>query len=333
MTGTAFPPRKKRHFPLRPNFISAAIVLFWLCMMCSLVAQRILTGRREAKSTLIQPDVLALQWVDITEWNLIKKDGRTVGASFLNIAQERTASDQELGTAKFHVFQSMDVTVPVFGFSQSARMQAAVTLTPSFNVDDFSARIEVPPFAFRIEGFVEGRHLYFRLLQGGEPVLYQVLPLKNTPNLLSAIEPMMARHTDLKVGESYAVDVVDPLGFVGNQRALVKIAKSENIRFGGVETPVFRIDTTVGDSTKSRWVDIKGRTLRAELVNGLAAEAVSRHDALISYPRLDPDLEENLTVPKLDRKEFIAKATEPSPELRQRSEALGDLIGQMMRGK
>jgi hypothetical protein len=318
---------------MRPSLSSIMIVLFWLCMMCSLVVQKIVPYRREVRATLIEPEILALQWSDITEWNLIRKGDRTVGASFLNIRQNGIPAEAELGTAGFRVFQSMDVTVPVFGFSQRARIRLAVNLTPGFNLDDFSARIEMFPLSFRVEGFVQDLRLYFRVASGGENVLYQVVPLKIAPNLLEAIQPMMARHTDLKVGESYAVDVVDPFGNVKEQRAVVKTVGREKIRIAEREAEVFRIDTTLGDVTKTRWVDDKGRTLRSELFNGLVSDIASRRDVLALYPRLNPDLEESLRVPALDRAEFVKKALDPSPESVQQSQAMAKLLGQAMRGE
>ncbi|MBN1867702.1 hypothetical protein JW916_10455 [Candidatus Sumerlaeota bacterium] len=318
---------------MRPNLFSTAIVLFWLCMMCSLVVQRIVPYHRDVKSTLIEPEILALQWTDITEWQLIEKNDQPVGAAFLHIEQDFIPSEEELGTAGYWLYQAMDATLPVFGFSQRIRMYMAVNLTPSFNLDDFAARIEAPPLSFRVEGFVQDKRLCFRLAQRRKDILYRVIPLKSVPNLLAALEPMMARHSDLKRGETYTVDIVDPLGTVGTQRAVVKSTGREEIEVGGRTIPVYRIETTLGEATQTRWVDDRGRTIRSELFGGLVSELSWRGEALRLYPQINPDLQESLRVPTLDREEFLKRASEPSPESVQQSEAMVSLLGQMMRGE
>ena len=123
-------------------------------------------------------------------------------------------------------------------------------------------------------------------------------------------------------------DKVEIIELTVGDRARVVVATKETIVFHGNEQEVFRIDSTIGDVTRSRWVNEKGATLRSELFLGLVSERGIRKEILASYP----DLKEELTIPEFDEELFKKKAAENAGPSSPSPEALQQLLGPILGG-
>lgn len=313
------------------HVIAAAITLFWACMMFSLVVEHVIPERRAARSSLVEPEILAMQWLDVQEWNWIREKGVTRGAACLEIARNFEKLDDSTPEDEAYVLiQNTDVRVkaPLAGFAVPLRTRLVVGLTRRLNVAKFAAIASFPPLTLRVEGFVSDNRLYYRVTGEGSEPLYGSVALRRPLSLLPAVEPMIARHFDLKVGDSYTQEVIDPIGNLKPLRARVVVAAKEKIAWGGNEEEVFRIDSTIGDVTRSRWVSEKGATLRSELFMGLVSERAFKKDVLAAYP----GLREELTIPKFDEDLFKKKAAENAGPNAPSPEALQQLLGPMLRG-
>lgn len=288
------------------KILALAVTLFWGCMMYSLAVRHVIPEHRLSRSSLIEPEMLALQWHPIEEWNWIRGDGKTQGASRLTIIKNFDDIEQAPEHDAYVLVQNMNVRMklPMVGLETPFKTQLTVHLTPEFKVARFAAAVSLPILTMDVLGFIEGKRLYFRLLRNKAEPFHGTITLKEPLSLLSAIEPMISRQMTVRVGESYTQEVINPLGSMQPLVAKITVAAREKVEIDGKPQELFRIATTIGEVTKSRWVNKSGETLRSELFMGMIAERGSSS----AIARQFPDLEKAkpLELPNLE--DFKAKA-------------------------
>jgi hypothetical protein len=282
-------------------------------MIYTLVAWHILPERREAKYSLVAPEALALQWQDVDEWNWIRKGDATLGASRLSIEKEESANvvgegDQDIRQQSYMLRQNLDMRAPLLGFQTPVKAQMSLQLNHEFLVSKFVAVLEAASIRFESAGFVQGRRLYMRIVAGeGDPVFVHV-DLKEPLSLLAAAQPLITRHFDMTVGDSHELPIMDPLGGSVKMKATVTVAARETIEVDGVEFDTYRIESRVGDITRSRWALAtgpgRGVAVRAELLLDLLAERSTKLDVLRRYS----DLGSELPMPEFDIEDYRAKS-------------------------
>ena len=290
------------------KILAIAITLFWGCMMYSLAVKHVIPEHRLSRSSLIEPEMLALQWRNIEEWNWIRGDGKIRGASRLTIVKNQNFNDIEQAPEHdaYILVQNMNVRIklPMVGLETPFKTQLTVHLTPEFKVARFAAAVSLPILTMDVLGFIEGKRLYYRLARNKAEPLYGTITLREPLSLLSAIEPMISRQMAVRVGESYTQEVINPLGNMRPLVAKITVAAKEKVEIDGKPQELFRIDTAIGEVTKSRWVNKSGETLRSDLFMGMIAERGSAS----TIARQFPDLEKakSLELPNLE--DFKAKA-------------------------
>jgi hypothetical protein len=293
-------------------WIPAAIVLFWGIMMASLFKDRILPERVRARQALVDDEVLAMKWNDITEWSWIFRQGRRCGASGLAIVQEKHPDREWREQVTYRLDQVTTLDVAALGRQQTIVMKIAVQLRRDFQVDFFRAQAVTPLLTLECEGFAEGNRLYYRLThtvpgleQAPKTYDYGYLEVgRQSLSMIDAVKPMMARHGNLVVGETYSLDTFDPFGGMNRQKAVVRVAGTEEIQIGQTKHDCFRLETTIGDITRKTWVDGMGQTIRREILMGYIGETTTRAKVTKAYPALS----EKVTLPELDRAEFRTHA-------------------------
>ncbi len=235
-------------------WIPTAIVLFWGGMMGSLLKDRILPERIRERQSLVDDEVLASKWNDITEWSWIYRQGRRCGASGLRIVQESHPDqkwDEQVG---YRLDQATTLDVSALGQTQTVTMKIAVQLRRNFQVDCFRAQAVTALLALECEGFADGSRLYYRVrntLPGMSPAQeayeYGYLEVgRQALSMVDAVKPMMARHGNLTVGETYSIATFDPFGGMNAQKAVVRVADTEKIQIDQTTHECFRLETTVG---------------------------------------------------------------------------------------
>ncbi len=295
-------------------WIPAAIVLFWGIMMTSLLKDRILPERIRARQALVDDEVLATKWHDIAEWSWISRQGRRCGASGLEIVQEKRPNLEWRNQITYRMDQVTTLDVAAFGQQQTVVIKIAVQLRRDFQVDCFRAQAVTPLLTLECEGFAEGNRLYYRLSniargleQTAQTYDYGYLEVgKQSLSMIDAVKPMMARHGNLIVGETYSFDTFDPFGGMSMQKAVVRVAGTEEIQVGKTKHDCFRLETTVGDITRKTWVDEMGQTIRREILMGYMGETATRARVGQAYPAMT----EKITLPEIDRAEFKTQAKE-----------------------
>ena len=272
--------------------VPAGVTVFWIAMMSSLVVHEILPARIRAENALIEPEVLALQWTDIHEWGWIRRGGEDLGAMALTLTQNRADSPREKGQAGYCVVQNTEMTFPIGLLRQPLEMRLTLDLTPDFQVSQFVGAIAAPPFDLECAGFVHDDVLYYHLARPNQEPVFGAQRLRRPLSLMAAIRPMITRHFNLHVGETYTINVLDPIAPMAiasmrNGQATVTVAAEETIEVDGEKVETFRLDTTFAGITKSSWVDKRGVTLRRELFQGMVLERGSKPAILNKRPSLD----------------------------------------------
>jgi hypothetical protein len=306
------------------KIIAIAIILFWACMMYSLMVKYVIPQHRENRSSLMDPLELAIQWVDIDEWNWIRQNNKTLGASRLTIVKNFDNVEQAPAHNAYVLIQNMDVhlKLPMVGLDTPFKTKMTVHLTRDFRVSRFAGSASLPMLSMDVLGRIEETKLYYRVIRNrGEPI-YGILELKEPLSLLSAVEPMICHQSDLKVGQSFTQEVLNPLGGMKPLVAKITVAKKEDVEVNGKLQSLFRVETTIGEMTKSRWVNERGETQRADLFMGLVAERGSG----LAIKKQFPELGKEKFVPLDEIEGLVVKVREnagkagsgPSPESLER---------------
>lgn len=110
---------------------------------------------------------------------------------------------------------------------------------------------------------------------------------------------------DVKSGNTMSAPILDPLTGKHRGTLTIRIGEMEQIMINGREVDAYRVVSSLGDLETVMWVDEEGKTLRRQLIGGLAMERTSRDEAL----KVAPSLSESLEVPELDFSEFRDIAT------------------------
>lgn len=308
-------------------------------MTLSLVKDRILPERVRARTSLVDPEVLALQWSDIHEWAWIKRDGEVHGAMGLIITQNIPEDEKHIAIEEtnYTLIQNFLVTATILGIPQRIRTRVTMDLTPDFRIEKFIARARASIFQVECQGFVRDKVLYYQIrnlslhVKNNEnaPAIYGYMELDDNPlSLLEAVKPMMARYSHRLVGETYSFDAFNPFGSQTSRKVIVTVASEETLVYEGQERKVYRVDTKYDDITRSSWVDEFGRTLRREILMGYIAEQGGRANIIKAFPKLGEELE----VPEFDELDFMRKAilAGPAPELLDiNGSGIADILGNL----
>ena len=283
---------------------AAFITIFWLAMMTSLVVNNILPERRIARSSLVDPEILALQWSDLYDWSFVTHDGRQVGGMVTQVERIRPPADQENVNLGYLACQNAEANLSILGMRRNVRFKLTLRLNSEFHVADFIAMIASQGVVIECAGFVRGNELYYRITPKGATPVYRSLTLRGPISLIEAVRPMVAKHFDLAVGQEFTTDVVDPIFGIENRKITLKVVEKTKIEHEGEEVEVFRIEQKFESLVKSSWVTKRGVTIRRELLQGYMLEKSNKPMVREAWP----DLVKTLPLPALDRETFIKQA-------------------------
>ncbi|HBF34236.1 TPA: hypothetical protein DDW35_06695, partial [Candidatus Sumerlaeota bacterium] len=184
--------------------------------------------------------------------------------------------------------QNMDVALrlPLLPTVLPVELHLTAGLNREFHVCEFVVKAAVQKMTLRAEGFIQSNTLYYRTVSGENEPVYGLVRLKAPFSLLPAIEPLVVRYFDLKVGKVYSIPMADPFNGGNALEAKVRIVAKEDIELDGEEVPAYRIETQLGEAKKIRWVDTKGGTLRSEIFQNIMAEKSNYLEMHSRYPSL-----------------------------------------------
>jgi hypothetical protein len=264
------------------RILSFLIVSFWLLMMLSLVKDKILPQRQALKTTRVDLAELVQEWEDTDDWFVVSNLGRSIGA--MRLAIEET--DRPIG---FKATFNFVINLKILQKELRIFARGFVQLTNNFELDYFGVEFEAWDLEMILRGRVMGDDLMqdLRLLLEvttmqlatreraamGEAVpdanvSRYVLPLERQISFLEAARPVALRELDLQPGQSYQLDVFDPIFQMKRGDYTLTV---DGIDFLSTDDPnnpqkVTRVITQFGSAETLLWLDDDRRVVRRQLM-------------------------------------------------------------------
>jgi len=282
---------------------SAAIVLFWLVMMFSLFKDKILPQQRALKTAAVDVATLILDWQDTDDWFAVTINGKTIGGMRLTVEE----SGRPVG---YRVNLNVIVNLRVLRRELQVWVRGAIQLDSQFLLDYGTLSLQAWNVAadLRFRSMPDGRLLISVEPDEGERDRF-VVPLASAISLAEAVRPLALRRLDLTPGQSYVMDVIDPIYQMQRGELRLTVEGYDFLQLEDAPEPVNAVLITselVGIATKV-WTDRTGRILRRQLAPNreMYLDRVEGGDAWMErYPKMQPFLEERVDPVALEADEF-----------------------------
>jgi hypothetical protein len=239
------------------------------------------------------------RWEDIEEYMLIVQTNaqsgarKIVGASSTEIRKHRDAGTTSTYRAKVLLEGQVSPLLP------KAVVKVSGYLNEDVNLTAFHGEAALGPLTFVATGSIVNNMLYVKTVNANKTNLLK-RPFQNNLSLAEALRPALGNQMEIKPGNQMTAPVLDPL--TGRNRGMLRIVigEKETLGLNGQDIETYRVTSSIGDLETVMWVDAEGKTVRRQLVGGLAMERTTREEALKVAPSLDAPVE----VPQLDYAEF-----------------------------
>ncbi|MBI5153599.1 hypothetical protein HZA57_00040 [Candidatus Poribacteria bacterium] len=238
----------------------SATVLFFALMMSLLARDYLVPALRHGNATPVNTALLADQFVGTDDWMRLSLNGTEVGAM-------RTLSFPDSGgyaTAMKLVLESPFLTGSV---TTAGRLNERLELQQLVAVADFGQLRSGP---IEVAGKTEGRQLYLRL-QSPSGRRFTRIALRAPISMGAAANPLLAGN-NMTAGETYSIDVYDPLWGMQAGKLRMTLAGLEVIEVEGRKHQTRRIETTLGQVVGKTWADANGIEWRREIRFAVAGE-------------------------------------------------------------
>jgi hypothetical protein len=319
-------------------WVGLLVTTAWLAMMTLVVRHE----RERSGATLrrmgVSPEVLLVSWTDYDSWMWIEQGSRRVGLTRLLIvanpvdAPGRTSEreDRPRGTGigpveppprepGYTMMAQTRLNLPL-----SVRLYFQVGMNRAFEMQTIQATFDVLGRTWRLEGFVEGLALYYRVsapaaaFAGGEQIGMATL---TEPRLLGdTVVPIVMRSDAFEVGRRWRMPVAMPFSGGMNLVMDVEVQGRDTIQLGGMAVEAWKLSERVGAIETTAWYDEHARLLRREMGRGLRLEKAEPAAAL----GFDPAMRQMPDLPPIDRSYLKAHV---DPDLR--GKPLQDLLPQL----
>ncbi|MCX7045726.1 MAG: hypothetical protein NTX50_09625 [Candidatus Sumerlaeota bacterium] len=265
---------------------SLAIAGFWLTMMSFLLIKEIWPGRTLGQEKFIMPEAFAANWQDMDEWMEVRYKDLYLGVAHTQI--QRVTGGYYLAGSRLRLALPFGILRMSLQADGTALLDAKMTLeTAALDCEMLSQKI-------RFEAAVSGDALYYSLSNNGTQAGGGRLLLAAPPSLYPAARSMLARNFKLQEGQTYDVQVFDPLWTFGSDMVRMRVGKREQVPLGGKShqmVTAFKIETTMNDIKSYSWVDDEGRTVRHQMGKDLILSRIESAEARRTYPEMDKPLQ------------------------------------------
>ncbi len=228
--------------------INIIIILSWLAMMLLLIKKEgILNGRGVESSfrELIPEDI------EIDSWKGLYISGQWAGFMYTNMGQFHEQSKRgyiinSLSSLRFRMFNEL----------KNIELSSTQVLDNTFRLMRFNAKISGMT-DIAITGKRMGEYVMIEIEYNKEK-FRKTFEAENDLFLENSILSIY-RGKDLKIGDSYKLDIFNPLS-LSAEPAIIKVI--------GEEGNLLVLETKFGGITSKSWVDKKGYVVREETTNG-----------------------------------------------------------------
>lgn len=228
-------------------------ILFFAAMMSLLVRDHIWPMFSGGGAIAVSTAEIADIWAGKDEWMTVEVNGASIGA-IRNIVQ-RTPDG-------YHAFMKAVLEGPLVG---GATISASGLLNTRLELEQIRVTLERPGMerpALELGGLVERNSLLLKL-ESPSGIRFSEVSLPRPITLNSAADPLMARGK-LTAGETYAVDVYDPLWGMraGRMRFSLKGLETVDTGFERLEATV--VEAEMDSITTRVWLDAADEAVRRE---------------------------------------------------------------------
>jgi len=267
-----------------------AVLVFFGVMMTLLARDHVLPDLRGEEGSRLSAAMLADQWTGRDEWARVSLGRAPVGVL-------HTTSYREGDTFASAMQLRLDSTLVKGDVRAVATANERLELEAIHVVLDFSAYGIKPA---EVSGLVVGGELLLKL-ETGDGVRHTQVPLKRPLTLNTAADSLLASE-QMVAGETYFVDVYDPLWGMQPGRLRMVMTGEERIPVGDALVPTRRVEATMGNVVTRVWTDRQGRQVRREIGFGTPEDNEQRGGGIpmpfTGGPRITLDL--------LDSREAVA---------------------------
>jgi len=257
------------------KIIGAAIVIFWLVMMFTLVRDRLFSHAAKTVPSEVAPALLAANWKDYEEWMGIYYKGLPIGAMTTAIRRDNEGR-------LYYLTSRLIMEFKVMSFSAKVNMALGAKLDDAFVLKRFLAKITTGGSDWTMSGLLfKGRLLY--RIQGGGRDMVDALELESPPSLLEAVRSTLGRSLELKVGRVYQIPVYDPVWSSGGGMAEVRVVRMESIILGEKRYNAFRVEITLNKYVSVVWLDNAGRTLMRQLLPDVMMKRAEKDEIIARH--------------------------------------------------
>ncbi|MBN1477770.1 hypothetical protein JXA47_13540 [Candidatus Sumerlaeota bacterium] len=275
------------------GLISLLITAAWLAMMALLVHDHLLPHPIGRDAAEVAPPDLADDWVNIHDFMVIQRQGRSLGASVFALERLPDGSGHTVSERLRLDVGMTDLT-----------LEGAAELDADLQLERLWARLSSPLFRFTLRGQVDGDRLLL-VLNGPLGQRHFSQTLGEPITLLDAARPRMFESIELEPGRSYRIPSADLFGQFAVSDLVLEVRD-----YGLVEThqgslPAYEIATEYAGVASSVWVDEDGRLIRQPLWGDIVLERSAKRFLEIHYA----DLLEPAVVPDFDLTELEGEVT------------------------
>ena len=284
-------------------------------MMYMLLIKEIWPGRTLGQEKFVMPEAFVANWQDLDEWMEVKYKDMPLGIVRTQI--QRIKGGYFLAGSRLHI------TLPFGVLRMSLSADGAALLDSKMTLEMAALDCDLINQKVRFEAAVSGDALYYTLTTNGALTGGGRLLLAAPPSLYPAARSMLARNFKLQVGQTYDVQVFDPLWTFGSDMARMRVLKREQVPTGGASKEMvdaFKIETTFNEMKSYSWVDDQGRTVRHQLGMELILSRIETAEARRTYPQMDKPL-----VAPIVNNDKLREFTKSNPSLRVNNGALSIL--------
>ncbi|MCB2156119.1 hypothetical protein KQI84_14680 [bacterium] len=215
-------------------------------MMSLLFVDHILPTLASGDSTPINTTMLAEQWTGQDDWMELTVNDVPVGVMRLTGG---TMGEGYASTAEV-LLGASDIL--------SGTMEMSALLNSHLELTQFVARLNfedhgIPPL--ELAGMVEGKELLLRL-KSPNGARFHSIDLRHPITLATASDPLM-EGSSMRPGETYTVDVYDPLWGMQAGKLHMKVTGVDFIRIRGHAREAKRIESRLGNVVSKVWVDTR----------------------------------------------------------------------------
>lgn len=321
--------------------IGVVLSVAWIAMMVAVWRNE--TGRsgRSLREFGISQHVMLSTWIAYDQWMTIEHNGKRIGATRTTVRQSSPrVGEAESGTMPLPDFimrTRARLTASLMNMNIPLDLQAQVRMNEAFEVEIFQAAADLGGQRLRLDAFVEGRTLYYRLRTGvaalgDDPstaattfaggILGGLLPDRDVAGsspidgpivleqMMAPVLGMVSRGEQLKPGMTWSTRVSNPLHGSLNQTLHVEVIGRDELTINGEQRSAWKLLERTGNFGTTVWYDDRGQPLRREMNNGFVMQATSSQSVLEVDSGFRSDL---VRMDTIDRQAILDRI---DPELR-----------------